>query len=70
MKIRPLKRIQSGYYISNDGNWEFIQSDSSWNVYSQFSFNGKIDEPFFYESYPTLKSLIKAVESLRSKNAL
>lgn len=57
--IRPLKKIEAGRYLSYDYKWEFCRYDSqcNWNAYYKSS-----THPFFFESYPTLKSLIKKIE--------
>ena len=61
MVIKPLIRIEKGYYISADKEWEFIKQPSGWYTYR---LDNKLCSPYFYESYPTLKQLIKEVESL------
>lgn len=77
MKIRPLRKVGKGYYISNDGEWSFIEKylgpnkrnnpgSREWFVY-QMMLDGKFykDTPYFFESYHTLKSLIKALEKAK-----
>jgi hypothetical protein len=60
MIIRPLKRIEKGYYISADKEWEFVDQPSGWYAYS---LDNDLCGPYFYEPYPTLKLLVKAVET-------
>jgi hypothetical protein len=77
MKIRPLHKIEPGLYESSDGNWQFYEmyvdgkrntpKDREWNAYKRM-LDGKfyIDTPYFFKSYPTLKSLINALEKAKS----
>lgn len=68
--IRPLKKISRGYYISNNDKWKLICYNSSWHNRSYNCHKielGQFDsEKCFYEDYPTLKSLIKAIEDVES----
>lgn len=69
MKIRPLHKFEEGY-ISDDGNYFFLIFERNWLAYKRkpnyYYFDGPnfTGQPIFYESYPTLKSLIKAIESI------
>jgi hypothetical protein len=60
MKIRPLHKICAGQYKSYNGEIE-IYYDSF--VKGWFAFENKNIYHIFYESYPTMNSLIKALES-------
>lgn len=76
MTIRPLHKIEQGYYESHDGKWRFTQklshakSDNpdnrEWWAYQKL-IDGKFysDTPYFFFAYPTLKSLIEALEKTK-----
>jgi len=74
MKIRPIKNIAPGKYRSVDNEWYFIEDQRyrtnpakrQWWAYQRMH-DGKFysDTPYFFEPYPTLKSLIKALEKAK-----
>lgn len=82
MKIRPLHKIEQGYYESRDKQWRFLQKLSQgesiyrniknipenreWWAYRRL-IDGKFykDTPYFFSPYPTLKSLIEALEKAK-----
>lgn len=74
MKIRPIKNIAPGRYRSSNNEWYFVENKQhrnnpakrEWWVYQRMQ-DGKFysDTPYFFESYPTLKSLIKALEKAK-----
>jgi hypothetical protein len=57
MKIRPLIKIQKGFYLSYDKTKTiYCKSSNEW-------FASHAGENIFYEPYPTLKSLIENLEN-------
>lgn len=69
MKIRPLHKRQKGHYESDDKCWRFIEwgvGERNWSAYQKM-LDGKFyfDTPYFFESYKTLRSLIKAIEKAK-----
>jgi hypothetical protein len=77
MKIRPLHKIKPRLYESNDEQWRFFENQKiagkrnnpenrEWNAYQRM-LDGKFyfDTPYFYNYYPTLKSLVKALEKAK-----
>lgn len=75
MKIRPLHKNLAGNYESSDRNWLFVgyflnetAKLREWYVYQRMADDlFHKDTPYFFESYSTLKSIVKALEKANPK---
>ena len=69
MKVRPLKKISKGKYLSRNNQWYFCEvKEDDWQVYQQ-QLDGKFytNIPYFFYKHTTLISAIKALERKRGE---